>query len=47
MRESSKKAGLRGVILDLRSNPGGLLDEAVDVSSIFLKEGIVVSTEAP
>lgn len=45
MRESSKKTGLKGVILDLRSNPGGLLDEAVDVSSIFLKEGIVVSTE--
>jgi len=35
----------RGIILDLRSNPGGLLDEAVDLSSIFLKDGIVVSTE--
>ncbi len=46
MRESIKeKNGLRGIILDLRSNPGGLLDEAVDVSSIFLKDGIVVSTE--
>ena len=45
MRESLKKAPLKGIILDLRSNPGGLLDEAVDVSSIFLKEGIVVSTE--
>ncbi len=45
MREQLKKAPLKGVILDLRANPGGLLDEAVDVSSIFLKEGIVVSTE--
>jgi carboxyl-terminal processing protease len=36
---------LKGIILDLRSNPGGLLDEAVEVSSIFLKEGIIVSTE--
>jgi carboxyl-terminal processing protease len=45
MREELKKAPLKGVILDLRSNPGGLLDEAVEVSSIFLKEGIVVSTE--
>lgn len=35
----------RGLILDLRSNPGGLLDEAVDLSSIFLKEGTVVTTE--
>lgn len=43
--ESKNKGGLKGLILDLRSNPGGLLDEAVDVSSIFLKDGIVVSTE--
>lgn len=44
--ESKKNGGLKGIILDLRSNPGGLLNEAVDVSSIFLKEGIVVSTES-
>ena len=35
----------KGIILDLRSNPGGLLDEAVEVASIFLKDGTVVSTE--
>ncbi len=40
------KDHIEGIILDLRSNPGGLLDQAVDVSSLFLKEGIVVSTEA-
>jgi carboxyl-terminal processing protease len=39
------KGGIKGIILDLRSNPGGLLDEAVNVSSLFLKEGVVVSTE--
>lgn len=39
------KQSLKGIVLDLRSNPGGLLDEAVDVSSIFLKDGTVVSTE--
>lgn len=44
--KSQKSGGLQGIILDLRSNPGGLLDQAVDVSSIFLKEGIVVTTEA-
>jgi carboxyl-terminal processing protease len=44
--QASKKGGIQGIILDLRSNPGGLLDQAVDVSSIFLKEGIVVSTES-
>jgi carboxyl-terminal processing protease len=41
----SKKIPIEGIILDLRSNPGGLLTEAVKVSSIFLKEGVVVSTE--
>jgi len=40
------KGNLSGIVLDLRSNPGGLLDQAVDVSSLFLKEGIVVTTEA-
>lgn len=44
--KAEKKGGLKGIILDLRSNPGGLLDQAVDVASIFLKEGIVVSTES-
>ena len=44
--KSTAKGGLAGIILDLRSNPGGLLDQAVDVSSLFLKEGIVVSTES-
>ncbi|MCB9091895.1 MAG: S41 family peptidase [Halobacteriovoraceae bacterium] len=37
---------IEGIILDLRSNPGGLLDEAVGVSSLFLKKGVVVSTES-
>lgn len=50
LKELEKKAkndgGIKGIILDLRSNPGGLLDQAVDVSSLFLKDGVVVSTEA-
>lgn len=36
--------GATGIILDLRSNPGGYLDEVVDVASHFIKEGIIVST---
>ncbi len=36
---------LAGVILDLRNNPGGLLDEAVRVADLFLWEGDIVSTE--
>jgi carboxyl-terminal processing protease len=35
----------KGVILDLRDNPGGLLDQAVEVSDMFLTGGQIVSTE--
>jgi carboxyl-terminal processing protease len=38
-----KRAGVDGLVLDLRENPGGLLDEAVKVSSLFLRHGTVVS----
>ncbi|MBU2885800.1 S41 family peptidase [Gilvimarinus agarilyticus] len=37
--------GLRGVILDLRNNPGGVLQASVDVTDIFLDGGLVVYTE--
>lgn len=35
---------LSGVVLDLRDNPGGLLEEAVRVSDLFLAEGMIVTT---
>src|SRR5271163_3221836 len=35
---------LRGIVLDLRNNPGGLLDQAVAVSDAFLEKGEIVST---
>ena len=38
--------GLKGFVLDLRNNPGGLLDQAVSVSDDFLREGEIVSTRA-
>ncbi|WP_321371391.1 S41 family peptidase [uncultured Desulfuromusa sp.] len=36
---------LHGVILDLRNNPGGLLDQAVAVADLFLSDGLIVYTE--
>lgn len=36
---------LRGLIIDLRNNPGGLLPQAIDVSDAFLKSGTIVSTK--
>jgi carboxyl-terminal processing protease len=36
--------GAAGVVLDLRGNPGGLLREGVQVASIFIKDGTIVST---
>ncbi|MEO8497030.1 MAG: S41 family peptidase, partial [Planctomycetota bacterium] len=35
---------LKGLILDLRSNPGGLLSSAVEVCEMFVEEGVIVST---
>ena len=40
-----KKAGVRGLILDLRFNPGGLLSSAIEVSDMFVPKGRIVSTE--
>ncbi len=37
---------LRGVVFDLRNNPGGLLDQAVDVCEDFIPDGEIVSTRA-
>ncbi|MCW3477570.1 S41 family peptidase [Limobrevibacterium gyesilva] len=37
---------LRGIVLDLRNNPGGLLDQAVAVSDDFISQGEIVSTRA-
>lgn len=43
--ETANKAPLKGLILDLRNNPGGVLNGAVAVSDAFLDEGLIVYTE--
>lgn len=42
---SSEKGGIKGLVLDLRNNPGGLLTQAVRVADIFLDSGLIVYTE--
>ena len=42
--ETENKGPLRGLLLDMRDNPGGLLDDAVAIADLFLSEGIIVST---
>ena len=42
--EKENKGPLAGLVLDLRGNPGGLLDQAVRVADEFISEGVIVST---
>ncbi len=45
LREISEKLQpMKGLVLDLRNDPGGLLVQAIEVSDMFLKSGIIVST---
>ena len=42
---NAKERGIKGLILDLRNNPGGLLNQAVKVCSDFIKSGVIVYTK--
>ncbi|HET9916190.1 MAG TPA: S41 family peptidase [Candidatus Binatia bacterium] len=42
---AAEKSGLKGLVLDLRNNPGGLLNQAVRVSDLFLDSGLIVYTD--
>ena len=44
LEDLHKKEKLRGVVLDLRGNPGGLLDQAAKIADRFLEDGVIVST---
>ncbi|MEK6554308.1 MAG: S41 family peptidase [Bdellovibrionota bacterium] len=43
-KHMQKNKGTKGLILDLRRNPGGLLDQAEKISDLFLEKGTIVST---
>lgn len=44
LKKMEAKDKIAGLILDLRNNPGGLLDEAVEVANLFIDGGVIVST---
>ena len=46
IKELNKKSNLKGYILDLRNNPGGLLSQAIKISDFFLDNGEIVSTKS-
>ena len=43
--EEGSKGSMKGLVLDLRNNPGGLLDQAVKVADRFIESGLIVSME--
>jgi carboxyl-terminal processing protease len=45
MKTASGDTPFRGLVLDLRNNPGGLLTQAIRVSDLFLNEGVIVYTD--
>ena len=45
IKEFNKKKDLKGYILDLRNNPGGLLSQAIKIADFFLEDGEIVSTK--
>lgn len=45
LNKQAKDKQLQGLVVDLRNNPGGLLNQATRISDIFLKEGVIVYTD--
>lgn len=45
LNAQKEKSEIKGLILDLRNNPGGLLTQAIQIADIFLTEGDIVSTK--
>ncbi|MEW5910344.1 MAG: S41 family peptidase [Thermodesulfobacteriota bacterium] len=41
--ESVQSGGLKGLVLDLRDNPGGLLNQSIEVADLFISDGVIVS----
>jgi carboxyl-terminal processing protease len=46
LKRLSRRRPLEGLVLDLRRNPGGLLEQAVEVTDLFVKKGVIVTTQS-
>lgn len=46
IEDMDKEGDLQGLILDLRDNPGGLLDAAIGIVDLFITKGVIVSTDS-
>lgn len=46
LADYKSKGKMEGILIDLRKNPGGLLDQAIKICDMFLKDGVIVSTIA-
>ena len=44
LRKAAQDEKIQGLVLDLRNNPGGLLDQAVQIADVFLESGVIVTT---
>ena len=42
-KQIKKYPDVKGIVLDLRNNPGGLLDQAIELTNLFVDEGVIVS----
>ncbi|MFA7382641.1 MAG: S41 family peptidase [Desulfurivibrionaceae bacterium] len=45
LADLEKQGKIKGLIVDLRNNPGGLLDQSIKIADIFINEGVIVSTK--
>lgn len=41
--KAAKQGEIKGIVLDMRNNPGGLVDQAINVADMFLEDGLVMS----
>ncbi|MCI5133316.1 MAG: S41 family peptidase, partial [Candidatus Electrothrix sp. EH2] len=45
LRKAGQQAKIQGLVLDLRNDPGGLLEQAVKIADVFLDRGVIVTTK--